>query len=73
MNAPILADAAVSISEADAESIELAIEEATDCIIQMHMDLGRTERDGDAAMDVLHRLLVAKVQIQRATSGEVQP
>lgn len=71
MNAPIQTDAAVSAELA--EDLLVAIEEATDCIIQMHMDLPPEGRDGDEAMNVLHRLLVAKVQIQGATSGQVQP
>jgi len=71
MNAPISTDATLSLSEADAESIDLAIEEAMDSIIQMRMDLDASCKDADGAMDVLHRLLVAKVQIRRAISGEV--
>ena len=72
MNAPIPGNAAVSISEALADDLLVAIEEATDYIIQVHMDLDEQSKDGNEAMGVLHRLLVAKCQIQRE-SGKVKP
>jgi hypothetical protein len=73
VNAPVSTNARLSICEAGAESIELAVEEAMGCIIDQHMNLHRQARDAEATMAVLHRLLVARVYIQAAISGEVKP
>lgn len=61
------------MSEANAESIDLAIELAIGTIIEMHMDLDRAAQDADGAMDVLHKLRIAQIHIQAASCGAVQP
>ncbi|MES1184521.1 MAG: hypothetical protein ABUL60_11950 [Myxococcales bacterium] len=72
MNAPLSTNAALSICEGDAENIEIAIDEAMGCIIDQHMNLHPQARDSEEAMNVLHRLLVARVHIRAVISGEVK-